>query len=60
MKDRYLQDVIRRGQELERLDRAARLLPEGRSAGKWMIAVALGLAGVLFPAVGAAQPFFYL
>ena len=60
MKDQYLQAVIRRGKELERLDRAARLLPEGRSVGKWVIAAALGLTGVLIPAVGAAQPFFYL
>ena len=60
MKDKYLQDVISRSNELALLDRAARLLPERSTAGRWIVAAALGLLTVLYPAFGAAQVFSYL
>ena len=51
----YLEQVLARSRELVLLDRAARALPDRRSAGKWIVAAALGLLSVFFPAVSAAQ-----
>ena len=55
MKETYLQDVLRRAGEIALLDRAAAVLPERASAGKWILAAALGIFSVLYPAVSAAQ-----
>ena len=55
MKETYLQDVLRRAGELTVLDRAAAVMPDHVSAGKWILAAALGIFSVLYPAVSAAQ-----
>ena len=47
--------MLDRGREIALLDSAARMLPGRRPAGKWIVAAALGLFSVLFPAVSAAQ-----
>ena len=53
----YLEQVLARSRELALLDRAADALPGRRPAGKWIVAAALGLFSVFFPAVSAAQAF---
>ena len=55
MKEKYLQSVLQRAGEIALLDRAAAVLPERVSAGKWILAAALGIISVLYPAVSAAQ-----
>jgi hypothetical protein len=55
MKETYLQDVLRRAGELAVLDRAAAVMPDRVSAGKWILAAALGVVSILYPAVSAAQ-----
>ena len=55
MKEKYLQSVLQRAGEIALLDRAAAVLPERASAGKWILAAALGIISVLYPAVSAAQ-----
>ena len=55
MKEKYLQNVLQRAGEIALLDRAAAVLPERTSAGKWILAAALGIISVLYPAVSAAQ-----
>ena len=55
MKEQYLQNVLRRAGELALLDRAAAVMPDRASAGKWILAAALGLISLLYPAVSAAQ-----
>ena len=60
MKETYLQDVLRRAGELAMLDRAAAVMPDRVSAGKWILAAALGIISVLYPAVSAAQVFTQL
>ena len=51
----YLRAVMERSRELVMLDQAASRLPERRSPGKWVVAAALGLFSIFFPAVSAAQ-----
>ena len=55
MKEQYLQNVLRRADELALLDQAAAVMPDRASAGKWILAAALGLISLLYPAVSAAQ-----
>ena len=55
MKEKYLQNVLQRAGEIALLDRAAAVLPERASAGKWILAAVLGIFSVLYPAVSAAQ-----
>ena len=55
MKETYLQDVLRRAGELAVLDRAAAVMPDRVSAGKWILAAALGVVSILYPVVSAAQ-----
>lgn len=55
MKEPYIQAVLDRGRELNLLNQAARTLPGRQSPGKWIVAAALGLFSVFFPAVSAAQ-----
>ena len=60
MKETYLQDVLRRAGELALLDKAAAVMPDRTSIGKWILAAALGLISLLYPAVSAAQAFTLL
>ena len=55
MKEQYLQNVLRRAGELALLDQAAAVMPDRASAGKWILAAALGLISLLYPAMSAAQ-----
>ena len=55
MKEQYLQNVLRRAGELALLDKAAAVMPDRASAGKWILAAALGLISLLYPAMSAAQ-----
>ena len=55
MKEQYLQNVLRRAGELALLDRAAAVMPDRASIGKWILAGALGLISLLYPAVSTAQ-----
>ena len=55
MKEQYLQNVLRRAGELALLDKAAAVIPDRASAGKWILAAALGLISLLYPAMSAAQ-----
>ena len=55
MKEQYLQNVLRRAGELALLDQAAAMMPDRASAGKWILAAALGLISLLYPAMSAAQ-----
>ena len=60
MKEQYLQNVLRRAGELALLDQAAAVMPDRASAGKWILAAALGLISLLYPAVSTAQAFTLL
>ena len=55
MKEQYLQSVLRRADELALLDQAAAVIPDRASIGKWILAAALGLISLLYPAMSAAQ-----
>lgn len=60
MKEQYLQNVLRRADELTLLDKAAAVMPDRASIGKWILAAALGLISLLYPAMSAAQAFILL
>lgn len=60
MKEQYLQNVLRRADELALLDKAAAVMPDRASIGKWILAAALGLISLLYPAMSAAQAFILL
>ena len=61
MRESYLDQVIRRGNELELLERAAASRPAGLSAAvRWAVATALGLLALLYPSISAAQALLYI
>ena len=60
MRNDYLNDVIRRGNELAVLDQAALLLPEKSSPARWIVATAFGVLCSLIPSVCFAQAFFQM
>ena len=60
MRDGYLDEVLRRGRELNALEAAALRLPDRTRAVRWAVAAALGLLAVLVPSAGAAQTFLQL
>ena len=57
MGDEYLKRIIRRGNELAMLERAALSLPKAHSTARWLVASAFGLLVMLFPSVCTAQAF---
>ena len=57
MNDEYLKKVIRRGNELAVLERAAVPFPGTASPLRWIVAGALGLLVTLLPSVCTAQAF---
>lgn len=58
MRDEYLNEVIRRGNELAILERAALCFPKKPSPVRWVVAAAFGVLVTLFPSVCTAQAFF--
>ena len=61
MRNDYLNRVIRRGNELEVLDRAAVLCrPRKSSAVRWAVAGVFGLLVTLLPSVCTAYAFFQI
>ena len=61
MRNDYLDRVLRRGNELELLDRAAALCPSRKaSAVRWAVAAAFGLLVTLLPSVCSAHAFFQI
>ena len=55
MRNDYLNDVIRRGNELAVLEQAALSFPRRTSAVRWVLAAAFGTLVVLFPSVCSAS-----
>ena len=60
MRDRYLEEVLRRAGELNALEAAALRLPDRTRPVRWAVAAALGLLAALVPSAGAAQALLYL
>jgi hypothetical protein len=57
MRDGYLNDVIRRGNELSVLEQAALSFPEKASGIRWVLAAACCALVALFPSVCSACAF---
>ena len=60
MRNGYLDEVVRRASELNRLEEAALRFPAKSSAVRWAVAAACGLLAALLPAAGTAQAFFQM
>ena len=60
MRDQYLNEIIRRGNELAVLEQAALSLPKKTAPVRWIIAAAFGLLVTLFPSVCTAHAFFQM
>ena len=60
MNNTYLDQVIRRGNELNLLEQAAVCFLERSGVMRWAIAAALGLIFTLLPSVTAAQACLYM
>ena len=60
MNNTYLDQVIRRGNELNLLEQAAVCFLERSGVMRWEIAAALGLIFTLLPSVTAAQACLYM
>ena len=57
MRDDYLSEVIRRGNELSVLEHAALAFPKKASPVRWVLGAAFGAAVALFPSVCSAYAF---
>ena len=60
MRNNYLNDVIRRGNELAVLEQAALIFTKKTSPVRWIVAVAFGVLFSLIPSVCSAQAFFQM
>ena len=60
MRNDYLNDVIRRGNELAVLEQAALAFPKKTSPVRWIVAGAFGVMLSLVPSVCSAQAFFQM
>ncbi len=58
MRDEYLDQVIRRGNELAVLEQGALSAPNKAAPVRWIVAAAFGVLVTLFPSVCTAQAFF--
>lgn len=58
MRSDYMNEVIRRGNELTLLDRAASNLEKDVSLVRWIVGAAFGVLVTFFPAICSAQAFF--
>ena len=61
MRNEYLADVVRRGNELHLLEQAASQISPGRTAAvRWAVAAAFAVLMTLLPSVCTAQAFFQM
>ena len=60
MRDEYLNQIIRRGNELAVLEQAALSYPKSTSAIRWAVAAACGMLVTLLPSVCTAHAFFQM
>ena len=60
MRDPYVNEIIRRGNELAVLEQAALSLPEKASPVRWVVAAAFCALVALFPSVCTAHAFFQM
>lgn len=60
MRNNYLNDVIRRGNELAVLEQAALAFPKKNSPVRWIVAAAFGMLFSLIPSACSAQAFFQM
>jgi len=60
MRDQYLNEIIRRGNELAVLEQAALSVPKKESPVRWIVAAAFGVFVTLFPSMCTAQAFFQI
>ena len=58
MRDSYVNEVIRRGNELSVLEQAALLFPRNTSAIRWAVAAAFGMLLTFLPSVCTAAHAF--
>ena len=60
MRDEYLNQIIRRGNELAVLEQAALSFPKKTTLIRWAVAAAFGMLVTLLPSVCAAHAFFQM
>lgn len=60
MRNDYLNEIIRRGNELAVLEQAALSFPKKASPARWIVAAGFGVLVALFPSVCTAQAFFQI
>lgn len=60
MRNNYLNDVIRRGNELALLEQAALVFPKKTFPVRWIVAAAFSMLFSLIPSVCSAQAFFQM
>lgn len=60
MRDEYLNQIIRRGNELTVLEQAALSFPKRTSAIRWAVAAAFGMLVTFLPSVCTAHAFFQM
>ena len=60
MRSDYLNQVIRRGNELAVLEQAAAVFPKKAFPARWIVAAAFGTLCSLIPSVCSAQAFFQI
>lgn len=60
MREPYLNEIVRRGNELAALEQAALAFPEKASPIRWIVAAACGALVIFFPSVCSAYAFFQM
>ena len=60
MRDQYLNEIIRRGNELAVLEQAALAFPKKASPVRWIVAAAFGALLTLIPSACTAQVFLQM
>ena len=60
MRDEYLNQIIRRGNELAVLEHAALSYPKNTSVIRWAVAAAFGMLVTFLPSVCTAHDFFQM
>ena len=60
MRDEYLNQIIRRGNELAVLEQAALSFPKKTTLIRWAVAAAFGMLVTLLPSVCTAHAFFQM
>ena len=60
MRDEYLNQIVRRGNELAVLEHAALSYPKNTSVIRWAVAAAFGMLVTFLPSVCTAHAFFQM